>query len=387
MVLLIISLALLACTAAIIAVDAVPLLRRWLLRIHIGQWSGAEEWKTAVEKALLNMARTSPRIPATQHERLTFIERTKGIYYSDRLQLWQEAYVLAALNGFPPSEQRNALIRKMISKRFDHGEWIAAPDSPECAAFAWAVLRSPLYSEQLAGGAMRETADYLAKTAGENGTVPYNTAAPGIRYVDTVGMVCPFLAEYSVAFGDSGALALCSRQIKEYCENGLHNELNIPIHCFGLSNLAPMGIYGWGRGCGWLAVGMTDTFTALLKAESSPEIKELQLYLLKRMVAYADSLLGYQTGGGGWCRQLPVWDFGETSATGMLAYFMHRISLLTGMEKYEEACGRARDFLMGCTRKNGRVDYAQGDTAGIGFYSGRLDTMPAAQAFCLMGVQ
>lgn len=387
MVLLIISLALLACAAAIAAVDAVPLLRRWLSRIHIGQWPGAEEWNAAAAKALLNMARTSPRIPAAQHERLTIIERVKGIYYSDRLQLWQEAYVLAALNGFAPSQQRDTLLEKMISKRFDGGEWIAAPDSPECAAFAWAVLISPLYSEQLAGGAMRETAEYLKNAAGENGTVPYNKAAPGIRYVDTVGMVCPFLAEYAVAFGDSAALALCERQLKEYCENGLNNELNIPVHCFGLNNRAPMGIYGWGRGCGWLAVGMTDTFTALLKAESTPAIKQLQLYLLKTMVAYADSLLEYQTGSGGWCRQLPVWDFGETSATGMLAYFMHRIHRLTGMEKYEEAALRARGFLMKCTRKNGKVDYAQGDTAGIGFYSGRLDTMPAAQAFCLMGLQ
>jgi len=387
MVLLIISLALLACAVAIAAVDAVPLLRRWLSRIHIGQWSGADEWKAAAQKALLNMARTSPRIPAAQQERLTFIERIKGIYYSDRLQLWQEAYVLAALNGFPASEQRDSLIEKIISKRFDRGEWIAAPDSPECAAFAWAVLAGPLYSEQLAGGAMRETADYLERAAGENGTVPYNKAAPGIRYVDTVGMVCPFLAEYAAAFGDSGALALCERQIKEYCEYGLHDKNGIPVHCFGQSNLAPMGIYGWGRGCGWFAIGLADTFTALLKADSTPGIKDLQLYLLKKMVAYADSLLGYQTGQGGWCRQLPVWDFGETSATGMLAYFMRRIYRLTGMEKYGESAARAREFVMKCTRKNGCIDYAQGDTAGIGFYSGRLDIMPAAQAFCLLGLQ
>ncbi|HOU09744.1 MAG TPA: glycoside hydrolase family 88 protein [Clostridiales bacterium] len=385
---LIVVLALLmSCAAVIAAVDAVPLLRRWVLRIHIGQWAGDEEWKAAVEKALLNMAKNTPRVPASQHERLTFIERVKGIYYSDRLQLWQEAYTLAALNGLPPSGQRDGLIEKMISKRFDGGEWIAAPDSPECAAFAWAVLISPLYSEQLAGGAMRETAEYLKSAAGENGTVPYNKAAPAIRYVDTVGMVCPFLAEYAAAFGDSGALALCERQMREYCEYGLHNQFNIPVHCFGQNNLVPMGIYGWGRGCGWLAVGMMNTFKALLKSQSTPEIKQLQLYLLKKMVAYADSLLGYQTDQGSWCRQLSVWDFGETSATGMLAYYMKSMHRLTGMEKYGEAARRADVFLMKCTRKNGALDYAQGDTAGIGFYSVRLDAMPAAQAFCLMGLQ
>jgi len=387
MAIFIISLVLLAAAAAIAAVDAVPLLLRWLSRIHIGQWSGKEEWTAAAQKALLNMAKTTPRIPATENERLTFIERVKGVYHSSRLQLWQEAYILAALNGLPPSEQRDALIERMIAKRMDGGEWIAAPDSPDCAAFAWAVLVSPLYSEQLAGGAMRETADYLIKASGESGTVPYNTAAPGIRYVDTVGMVCPFLAQYAAVCGDSGALALCFRQLREYCENGLHEELNIPVHCFGQGNLAPMGIYGWGRGCGWLAIGMMDTFTALLKAVSSGQIKEMQLYLLKKMVAYADSLLDYQTAEGGWCRQLPVWDFGETSATGMLAYFMKKLYHLTGMEKYELSAQRAEAFLMKCTRKNGIIDYAQGDTPGIGFYSRRLDAMPAAQAFCLMGLQ
>ena len=43
-----------------------------------------------------------------------------------------------------------------------------------------------------------------------------------------------------------------------------------------------------------------------------------------------------------------------------------------------------RRALLSATRKNGEVDYAQGYTKGIGFYSARMNTAPAAQGFALL---
>ena len=58
--LLTVSLVLLAAVLVLLLADTIPMLRRWLSRIHIGQWEDEEEWKTKVEKSLLKQLRHAP---------------------------------------------------------------------------------------------------------------------------------------------------------------------------------------------------------------------------------------------------------------------------------------------------------------------------------------
>ena len=60
----------------------------------------------------------------------------------------------------------------------------------------------------------------------------------------------------------------------------------------------------------------------------------------------------------------------------MIGGLLHRMG-------YKAESERCLDFLMSVTRVNGEVDFAQGDTMGIGNYSRRFEPMPAAQAFAL----
>jgi len=48
-----------------------------------------------------------------------------------------------------------------------------------------------------------------------------------------------------------------------------------------------------------------------------------------------------------------------------------------------ESAQKALTFLMANTRQDGLVDFSQGDTSGIGFYSTGLIPLPMATAFCL----
>jgi len=150
----------------------------------------------------------------------------------------------------------------------------------------------------------------------------------------------------------------------------------LPVHCFEKASGAPLGIYGWGRGCGWLAIGLAES----LKCAPDGDRENL----LETSKKYAAALLRFQSDDGSWCRQTTARDTAETSATAMIGYFMSQLYGICGNEEYKKSALAARSALMSRTRKNGKIDYAQGDTLGIGFYSPRLNTFPAAQGFSLL---
>ena len=48
-----------------------------------------------------------------------------------------------------------------------------------------------------------------------------------------------------------------------------------------------------------------------------------------------------------------------------------------------ESADKAIGYLMGVTRRNGAVDFSQGDTKDIGVYSTLFDILPFTQGFCI----
>lgn len=382
-------------TASIILCEAVPPAMRWVRRIHIGRWDNEENWKTAVKKCLIKQLRKSPRVPETDYERLRILALLKHKNPSKQLLAWQYAALLLAASEFGDElrSDASALIRKT-------GVWDAAADSPsyrnspESAMLAFAAMAFPAPDTNRKDATVRQLAQAMIDLAGENATVPYNTAVPHIRFVDTIGMICPFLFKYAYEYGQESAALLALRQIEEYFEYGMHPLLGLPVHCFDVNTAAPLGIYGWGRGCGWLAEGLMDAYltacayaeTACGIADGSPASpKAVCETMLPLMCRFADAVGRFQMDNGGWDRQIPLRQTGETSATAMLRWYMTRMHAITGGEKYEISARKAQEFLMVCTRRNGSVDFAQGDTPGIGFYSAKSDTLPAAQGFSVRG--
>jgi unsaturated rhamnogalacturonyl hydrolase len=68
----------------------------------------------------------------------------------------------------------------------------------------------------------------------------------------------------------------------------------------------------------------------------------------------------------------------------MLGWFLQLASGIKGLEK---SCGegarRAAAYLMSVTRRNGAVDFSQGDTKDIGVYSTHFTILPFTQGFSI----
>ncbi|MEI6578078.1 MAG: glycoside hydrolase family 88 protein [Eubacteriales bacterium] len=373
--------------------DIIPLFWRWISRIHIGQWENREKWKTAAEKLLLYQLKHTPAVPVSDNTRLTIIERLKGRYKSKNLQNWQEAALLLGANEIFKHEAIDGQLKYFINSKIspESGEWLAEHKKIDIAMLAFAVLSSPASDKQKIKPAMDNTAKMLLSLSEKSGTVPYNNSLTDVRFVDTIGIICPFLIKYGIVYQREKTILLAIRQIEEYIITGIHPDLKLPVHCFDMKSQAPLGIYGWGRGCGWFAVGLMDSYLALSPKEPGrikstffeAQINEMKKYLMNQMIHLAEGLTRFQMDSGAWGRQVFINEAGESSATAMIAWFMGRMFALTGDDIYKISADSAERFLISSTRLNGLVDFAQGDTKGIGFYSARLDAMPAAQGFAV----
>ena len=74
----------------------------------------------------------------------------------------------------------------------------------------------------------------------------------------------------------------------------------------------------------------------------------------------------------------------ESSATVLAGHLFVRAYEMTEDTVFLEAAQRCLRALMTMTRRDGAVDYAQGDTIGIGFYATHFDILPFAQGLTLL---
>ncbi len=361
-----------ACAVTALLIDAVPIFWRWQSRIHTGRMRG-DEWSDSVFARCNSYSKRMPGIPLTDNERLTVVDRLRGQYKNLHLSEWQAA---AVLSGCTDADAARELLKNFINPDGSLRNNVTCGT----AMLLFAARRSEYIDNTSFFPASEETAAYLLESAG-TGTLPYNKALPELRFVDAVGMVCPFLISRYLDTGDTAALELARRQLSEYLHVGLHPQLGIPVHCVNIGSSAPLGIYGWGRGCGWLALGLADSYSLLEQNES---LRDTAAQLLECMEKYASDLLKFRLKNGGFPAMLGVQTHGESTATGMLGYMFAVLAEATGNAEYAAVASAAREFLCGTTRRDGKIDLAQGDTMGIAHYSSRFDVMPAAQGFACM---
>ena len=103
----------------------------------------------------------------------------------------------------------------------------------------------------------------IKNSKGNDGTVYYRSTIPSIRFVDTIGFICPFLTLYGSRFNKPEYIDLAVFQIKDYVENAFLTTPFIPAHAFNYKTKVPLGIYGWGRGLGWFILGIVDMYNEL----------------------------------------------------------------------------------------------------------------------------
>ncbi len=367
-VIVILSLMLIIAFAAVLF-DIIPFAENILKRRGMGSLSFGDDWYKAAESTAEKWLKNGvPIVPKKSESRLVIIDIIKGDYKVKAIQSWQEAPVLCAVNN--GNIARNFINKKLSENIFD-------TDRVDVAMLAYAMLDK---------GEKNELKPYMDKVFGlitekyeRTGRVPYSKE-DNICFVDTVGLVCPFLAEYAVKYNSEYAAKIAVSVIKNYYENGFHKDFGLPVHCFNANNNAPLGLYGWGRGCGWWAAGLADTYNSFNKSELFNDEKS---YIKQLIEIFADDIIKYQRADGGFDRNVLYFSGADSAATSMIAWFLCCAGDIFDNDKYSQASKKAMYYICSVTRKDGTVDYSQGDTTGPGFYSTASIVVPAAQGFAL----
>lgn len=352
----------------------------WLGRIKIGTITDDKEWKKSTEKVIEKWLESgTPKVPVDENRRLKLVHKIKNIGKLESTAYWQDAAILkAATSAGNMDESVFVLLDRYIDT--DNGNWKVQPERVDCAMLAHELLCCDYIDNDMIRPAMDYVASFLESLYEEYGTVPYNINASDVRFVDTVGMICPFLMKYAIVYNEPRFVDIAIDQIKEYHKCGFDKETKIPCHCFNEKTKAPLGIYGWGRGCAWWAIGITDSLKALMESKTYHIEKVI---LLKYCVEFAAVIKNYQREDGAFARMIFTPSLEDSSAGAMLAYCFAYIAKLTESDEFGACCKKTLRHLKTCTRRNGVIDYAQGDTMGIGFYSDSLRVVPAAQGFAV----
>ena len=297
----------------------------WWGRVHIGRWNDRDLWQQAVRKKAIAWLEHTPKIKGS----------------TCNVMAWQQAGLLFGLQGEISVPTYMHMCSELAS--------VPPEDvNPEHLLLAYSLSITPANIE-----------NFVDRFA--NVTIPYRSTVPNIRFVDTLGMVVPYLHL-------TNRNERAKKQIDEY-DAALWNGL-YPAHAFDLKKNLPLGVFDWSRGCGWYILALVEAVAVEGNAE--------------RIIKLAKSLLSLQREHGGFGSFLFVDSSRmESSGTVMIGILMVRAYELTNNVDFLRAARKCEKALMMATRRDGTVDYCQGDTSGIGNYSNVFSFMPFVQGMTL----
>ena len=346
---------------------------RWQGRVHIGRWTSDEQWSNAVKRVCLRWLKCTPYVRKTDQTRMILWDILKGNYKSATIQYWQEAGLLLGLRD----EDQSAVDEFQSKKIGKDGNWATPPRQVEAALLAYSILTSTP-DDDLIKPAMDTVYDFILDLKGDGNTVPYRKNVANIRFVDTLGMICPFLILYGETYKVPEAVELSIKQLEEYNEVALLPTWRFPAHAFDVKTKAPMGIFDWGRGIGWYVVALLGMWKSTRNDNTRRMLSGLMLQLASKMVLC-------QRADGGFSSQIfnknMCVDASATVLAGLLYVQCYRISK---DRKFKEVASNVIKCLKTLTQRSGCVDSCQGDTKGIGIYSNFYGYMPFAQGLTLL---
>lgn len=329
-----------------VMVDASVNLHEWLLRIHIGQWQDRDVWQQAVERKAKEWLIHAPTVRQTAQNRLVLWDIIRGKYRNSTIQTWQDAGLILGL-GKQAAVEYSKTHKGVLEKK---------KIMPEDLLLAYALKQNGSLNPHI-----EEHILSCFLNVKEQGTIYYRPWVKDIRFVDTLGMVLPFL--HACGWDD-----LAKRQMDEY-DKALLNGV-FPAHAYNVETELPMGVFDWGRGIGWYILALIET--ADMEGQN------------ERIMKLAKALLPHQKGDGGFgCFVFNPQSRMESSATVLIGLLFLCAYEQTKDATFLDAARQTEKALMKATRRNGAVDYCQGDTYGIGYYSQIFSVMPFVQGLAL----
>lgn len=370
-------------TVFVLLIDILPIGKDWLSRIHIGRYKNKQEWNQSITHIGVKWLNHTPKIKVTDNTRLVAIDMLKGNYSKGVIQHWQEASLLLGLseclkNG-EDKDLRNGIEQYLKSKFDSFGQWKEIPAYIDSAILAYSVMKLEGLDIERFKPSYDSIWALIQSHIGEDGTVQYRKFMKNYRYVDTIGFICPFLVTYGIKYNKPECVNLAVKQLDQFERYGMLYDHYIPSHAYHTGNAMPLGLYGWGRGLGWLAIGLIDAWRELpAEHESKPK---LELFVTK----FARTIITFQGPEGNWNWTVTRHESrADSSTTATLGWFLLQASRI---EEISDECTvgaeRAIQYLMKVTRRNGAVDFSQGDTKDIGVYSMLFNILPFTQGFCI----
>ena len=170
----------------------------------------------------------------------------------------------------------------------------------------------------------------------------------------------------------AGYDTLAEKQLNQFDEILLKGVF--PPHAFNIQTKVPMGVYDWCRGLGWYILGLI--LTSNMNGHD------------ERIIKLSNALLPYQNSNGGYnCFIFNKNEHSETSGTILIGLLFLKAFEITQNTEFIAAALKVEKYLMSITRRDGALDFCQGDTYGIGYYSKIYSIMPFAQGFSILFTQ
>ncbi|MFC5684427.1 glycoside hydrolase family 88 protein [Flavobacterium sp. MAHUQ-51] len=363
--------------------DWIPQFNTWQSRIHIGRYTSKEIWKDKLVKKSVQWLHKTPTITVTDNNRLIIIDILKGNYKRTAIQSWQKASLLLGLNDYA-IQTKDTVIKKQINdfvqNAFDAtGNWKRNPTEVDDIILGYAILKI----ENLDFFKYKPAFDYcyqlILSLKGTDGIIAYRKHNSDYRYVDTIGFISPFLVRYGILLNVNDAVELGISQIREFNKYGMLEKHDIPCHTYNIKTKLSVGLFGWGRGLGWYAIGLIDAWLELPAAHPN------KLEITEMVKSFAAMAVSFQNENGSW--NWLITNAGsrlDSSTTATLAWFFANAAAIPEIQSIaEKAKDKALNYLMQVTRRDGAVDFSQGDTKSIGVHSQHFDILPFTQGLTL----
>lgn len=336
-------------------------------RFFIGRIENIEEWEHKVFYICIKWLIKTPIVNANEDSRCFIKTKRK-----DSIQTWQEASVYNALNEYDKQETNSSL--ETFNQRFNiKNKNVSVINAADFGMIAYGRLK---YNNDLI--LAEKMINYIENNINELGLINYKNNGKNKSYVDTLGMICPFLTKYGIVKNDKSYVQLAKDQFLIYSKYAIEPVYGLPFHAFLTQEKIPLGICDWARGLAWLLIGLMDSYLCLL------DNKQTDKYYEDEIRKYADVLLVLQLDNGGYNWQLLNRSVQtDSSATAVFGWYLAKAAQLFNEKKYLDFAIKCRSFLMGHTCNNGIIEHCQGDTIGIGNYSRQFKKMPFAQGYAL----
>lgn len=367
----------------VLFVDFVPQFTIWQSRIHIGRITDNSLWIEKVKNRSYKWLLKTPTIKLTDNTRLIFIDMLRGNYKRSAIQDWQQAALVMGLNQYfkisNDAKAQKEIINFVTTKINSDGNWRQIPKEIDSVILAYSVLNCSFIDHNHNKPSYDFIYNLILNLKGTDGTIAYRKHAEKYRFVDTIGFICPFLILYGIKFNNVAAVNLALLQISEFNKYALFGTSFLPCHTYISTTKKPVGLFGWGRGLGWYAIGLIDSWIAF--PNNHPQ-KEL---LTKNVVGFATTVLEHQNDNGSWSWLVTQTDArNDSSTTATLAWFLANAAQISSIETQCKAGkNNALNYLKTVTQRNGAIDFSQGDTKGIAIHSLEFTILPFTQGFCL----